>query len=178
MIEKIMKTKSKDMDIREIQGLLENPGKSETHDDIEATIADQMRRFTIEMETSTDAVESLKILAALGMDLAKTCGMRVCEDTSMTLSHIIRKHSYDLAYKFQQISSNCNNNDICVYLYLALPTIGHPAKKATRESLTGMCLDTIDKIADAYGEIGAMTNFGKLDRHRAKDLYLEMLLSR
>jgi len=151
-----------------IEELLKNPSKSETYDDVEKTIANQMYRFTIGMRGTTDPVETLKMLCALGMDLWKTCGKRVCEDTNLTLVSIIREFNYEMANQFQQIANGCNNNDICVYLYLALPTINN---KVDEQSLRGLCFETIDKIKKSYDKVGHMTNFKTINTDNVKSLY-------
>ena len=148
--------------------LINNPSKGETYGDVEATIADQMRRFTKSLTNSENPVEDLKMVVALGFDLWKICGNKVCEDTNMILSHIIRKVNYDMVYQFQQIANNSNNNDICIYLYLALPTINN---NLSLESIKGLCLDTIDKMGSAYNEIGPMTNFKNIDVDKVKKMY-------
>ncbi len=156
----------------DIEGAIQNPSKSETHDDVEKTIANQMARFTIAFTDSSDKMESLKTVCALGMDLVKTCGMKVCEDTSMTLTHIIRKINVEMSYQFQQISNGAHNNDVCVYLYLALPTINNDVSKS---SLMGLCDSTVDKMSDMYDEISPMTNFKSIDSDKVKSLYREYL---
>lgn len=148
--------------------LINNPSKGETYGDVEATIADQMRRFTKSLTNSENPVEDLKMVVALGFDLWKICGNKVCEDTNMILSHIIRKVNHDMVYQFQQIANKSNNNDICIYLYLALPTINN---NLSLESIKGLCLDTIDKMGSAYNEIGPMTNFKSIDVDKVKKLY-------
>jgi hypothetical protein len=148
--------------------LINNPSKGETYGDVEATIADQMRRFTTAMSNSKNPIEDLKMVVALGFDLWKICGNKVCEDTNMILSHIIRGLNSDMVYQFQQISNNSNNNDICIYLYLALPTINNNLSK---EALIGLCNDTIDKMGVAYNQIGVMTNFKSIDVEKVKSNY-------
>jgi hypothetical protein len=148
--------------------LINNPSKGETYGDVEATIADQMRRFTTAMSNSKNPIEDLKMVVALGFDLWKICGNKVCEDTNMILSHIIRGLNPDMVYQFQQIANNSNNNDICIYLYLALPTINNNLSK---EALIGLCNDTIDKMGVAYNQIGVMTNFKSIDVEKVKSNY-------
>lgn len=148
--------------------LINNPSKGETYGDVEATIADQMRRFTTAMSNSKNPIEDLKVVVALGFDLWKICGNKVCEDTNMILSHIIRGLNSDMVYQFQQIANNSNNNDICIYLYLALPTINNNLSK---EALIGLCNDTIDKMGVAYNQIGVMTNFKSIDVEKVKRNY-------
>ena len=154
--------------INDLDYLINNPSKGETYGDVEATIADQMRRFTKSLTNSENPVEDLKMVVALGFDLWKICGNKVCEDTNMILSHIIRKVNHDMVYQFQQIANNSNNNDICIYLYLALPTINN---NLSLESIKGLCLDTIDKMGSAYNEIGPMTNFKNIDVDKVKKMY-------
>jgi len=101
-------------------------------------------------------------------DLWKTCGNKVCEDTNLTLVSIIRKFNYEMDNQFQQIANRCNNNDICVYLYLALPTIGN---KVDKQSLKDLCFETIDKIKSSYDEVGHMTNYKTIDTDRVKSFY-------
>ena len=156
------------MDNLNLDHLIENPSKSETYDDVEKTIANQMYRFTIAMRGSTDTTESLKMVCALGMDLWKTCGKKVCEDTNLTLVSIIREFNHELANQFQQIAHSCNNNDICVYLYLALPTIGN---KVDEQSLKDLCFETIDKIKESYDKVGHLTNFNTIDVDNVKSFY-------
>lgn len=153
----------------DLENLINNPSKGETYGDVEATIADQMGRFTRAMSDSKNPIEDLKMVVALGFDLWKICGNKVCEDTNMILSHIIRQVNYDMVYQFQQIANNSNNNDICIYLYLALPTIGNDLSP---NSLKGLCIDTINQMGKAYTEIGAMTNFKSIDTDKVKKLYL------
>lgn len=152
----------------DLENLINNPSKGETYGDVEATIADQMSRFTRTMTDSKNPIEDLKMVVALGFNLWKICGNKVCEDTNMILSHIIRKVNYDMVYQFQQIANNSNNNDICIYLYLALPTIGNDLSSS---ALKKLCHDTIDKMCKAYEEIGAMTNFKSIDVEKVKKLY-------
>lgn len=156
----------------DLENLINNPSKGETYGDVEATIADQMSRFTRTMTDSKNPIEDLKMVVALGFNLWKICGNKVCEDTNMILSHIIRKVNYDMVYQFQQIANNSNNNDICIYLYLALPTIGNDLSSS---ALKKLCHDTIDKMGKAYEEIGAthysMTNFKSIDVEKVKKLY-------
>jgi len=155
-----------------LEYIINNPSKGETYDNIEDTIADQMRRFTTTMSNSKNPVEDLKMVVALGFDLWKTCGEKVCEDTNMILCHIIRGLNPDMVYQFQQIANNSNNNDICIYLYLALPTIGNDL---SNESLKKLCLDTIDKMGNSYNEIGCITNFKSIDTEKIKKKYLNSL---
>jgi hypothetical protein len=152
----------------DLENLINNPSKGETYGDVEATIADQMSRFTRTMTNSKNPIEDLKMVVALGFNLWKICGNKVCEDTNMILSHIIRKVNYDMVYQFQQIANNSNNNDICIYLYLALPTIGNDLSSS---ALKKLCHDTIDKMGKAYKEIGAMTNFKSIDVEKVKKIY-------
>jgi hypothetical protein len=152
----------------DLENLINNPSKGETYGDVEATIADQMSRFTRAMTNSDNPIEDLKMVVALGFDLWKICGNKVCEDTNMILSHIIREVNYDMVYQFQQIANNSNNNDICIYLYLALPTIGNDLSSF---ALKKLCHDTIDKMGKAYEEIGRMTNFKSIDTDKIKKLY-------
>ena len=77
-----------------------------------------------------------------------------------------------MVYQFQQIANNSNNNDICIYLYLALPTIGNDL---SNESLKKLCLDTIDKMGNSYNEIGCITNFKSIDTEKIKKKYLNSL---
>jgi len=79
-----------------LEYIINNPSKGETYDNIEDTIADQMRRFTTTMSNSKNPVEDLKMVVALGFDLWKTCGEKVCEDTNMILCHIIRGLNPDM----------------------------------------------------------------------------------
>ena len=155
----------------DLQGMIDNPSKSETYDDIQGTIANQMARFTYGLTDSDEPVEQLKLVTALGMDLWKTCGKKVCEDTNMTLTNIIRQQNVQLAGQFQQIALNSNNNDICIYLYLALPTIGNDL---SRESLKKLCYDTIDKIAEAYTRV-PFSNYKSINTEQVKSLYEEYL---
>ncbi len=152
--------------------LINNPSKSETYDDVEKTIANQMARFTSIFTDTKEPIESLKIVCSLGFDLWKTCGNKVCEDTNLTLVHNIRKSNYETANQFQMIANKMNNNDICVYLYLALPTIGN---KVSRESLIGLCNNTIDTINNSYKEVSHMTNFKSINVNKVKSLYNEYL---
>jgi len=152
----------------DLENLINNPSKGETYGDVEATIADQMSRFTRTMTNSKNPIEDLKMVVALGFNLWKICGNKVCEDTNMILSHIIRKVNHDMVYQFQQIANNSNNNDICIYLYLALPTIGNDLSSS---ALKKLCHDTIDKMGKSYEEIGAMTNFKSIDVEKVKRLY-------
>ena len=152
----------------DLENLINNPSKGETYGDVEATIADQMSRFTRTMTNSKNPIEDLKMVVALGFNLWKICGNKVCEDTNMILSHIIRKVNYDMVYQFQQIANNSNNNDICIYLYLALPTIGNDLSSS---ALKKLCHDTIDKMGKAYEEIGAMTNFKSIEVEKVKRIY-------
>ena len=155
----------------DIDNLIKNPSKSETYDDLEKTIANQMARFTKCFTNSTEHQENLKLVCGLGFDLWKTCGVRVCEDTSMTFSHIIRKFNYDMAGQFQQISNNLFNNDVCVYLYLALPTIKY---NVSEESLKNLCYETIDKFVDAHIELSKsfiQPNFRNINKENIKKLY-------
>ena len=160
---------------QDIDNLIKNPNKGETYGDVESTIADQMSRFTIAMTNSKSPVEDLKMVIALGFDLWKICGSRVCEDTNMTLVHIIRKINPDMAYQFQKIANNSNNNDICIYLYLALPTIGN---NLSLQLLKGLCYQTIEKIGTAYSEIGPRTNFKSIDVDKVKKMYDNKLLNK
>lgn len=155
----------------DLQHHIDNPSKSETYDDVQKTIANQMARFTYAMTDTDDTVESLKTVCALGMDLWKTCGKKVCEDTNMTLTNIIRQQNVQLAGQFQQIALNSNNNDVCIYLYLALPTNGNDV---SREALKKLCYDTIDKIAEAY-TIVPFSNFSSIAPEKVKKLYEEYL---
>lgn len=157
-----------------IEHLIENPGKSETYSNVEKTIANQMARFTKAFTNSTDPIESLKMVCALGMDLWKTCGKKVCEDTNMTLAHIIRQQDIDLSIKFQEIANNANNNDICIYLYMGLPTINNDLSE---KSLKELCYKTINQINKAYTEITFMTNFYSIDVDNVGKLYEKYLIS-
>ena len=155
--------------IDNLQHFIDNPSKSETYDDVEKTIANQMARFTSMFNNSKNPVEDLKTVCALGFDLWKTCGVRVCEDTNMILSKMVRKQNPDLVGQFQQIANKLNNNDVCVYLYLALPTIGN---KVDLESLKGLCNRTIDEMSNTYGEIMyPPTNFSNIDKDKVKSMY-------
>lgn len=157
----------------DIQNYIDNPSKSETYDDVEKTIANQMARFTSLFTNSKNPTEDLKMVCALGFDLWKTCGIRVCEDTNMVLSQMVYKQNPDIKYQFQQIANNMNNNDVCVYLYLALPTIGN---KLDRESLKGLCYKTIDSISETYKEIRyPSTNFNGINPVKVKEMYEEYL---
>jgi hypothetical protein len=158
----------------DIDNFIKNPSKGETYDDVEKTIANQMARFTSIFTNSKNPVEDLKIVCALGFDLWKTCGPRVCEDTNMTLTHIVNKTNPSVTQQFQQIANNLNNNDVCVYLYLALPTINN---NLSLESIKGLCNNTIDKIAVAYGELRYpfRPNFSGIDTSKVKSLYQEYL---
>jgi len=156
----------------DVEKLINNPSKGETYDNVESTIANQMNRFTKALTNSKNPVEDLKMVVALGFNLWKTCGNKVCEDTNMILSHIIRKIDKDMVYQFQQIAYNSNNNDICIYLYLALPTINN---NLSLDSIKGLCIDTIEKMGSAYNEIGYMTNFQTIDVDRVKMMYEKKL---
>jgi hypothetical protein len=70
----------------DLENLINNPSKGETYGDVEATIADQMSRFTKTMTNSKNPIEDLKMVVALGFNLWKICGNKVCEDTNMILS--------------------------------------------------------------------------------------------
>ena len=159
-----------------IDDLIKNPNKSETYDDLEKTIANQLARFTMAFTDSNDLKDSLKTVCALGFDLYKTCGVRVCEDTNMTFTHYIRKQSPEMAGQYQQITYNMNNNDVCVYLYLALPTISNDV---SRKSLEKLCLDTIDLFADNHLDIRKTTmiqpNYDVIDTKKTKKLYRNFL---
>ncbi len=154
----------------DIDNFIKNPSKSETYDDVEKTIANQMARFTLMLTDSKKPVEDFKTVCALGFDLWKTCGPRVCEDTNMTLTHIVNKTNPAVTHQFQQIANNLNNNDVCTYLYLALPTINN---NLSLESIKGLCNSTIDKIAVAYGELKYpfRPNFSGIDTNKVKSLY-------
>lgn len=155
-----------------LEHLIQNPSKSETYDDVEKTIANQMARFTTAFTNTNDTMDALKTVCALGMDLWKTCGKRVCEDTSMVLSHLVRqKGGIDMMYQFQQISVGAHNNDVCVYLYLALPTINN---NVSRNSLKQLCLNTIEEIVTTYPQI-PYTNFKSVNTDTIKRLYNEYL---
>lgn len=159
----------------DIQGFIDNPSKSETHNDVEKTIANQMARFTTAFTNSKDHVESLKMVCALGFDLWKTCGPRVCEDTNLVLSEMVFKQNRDMKYQFQQIANKMNNNDVCVYLYLALPTIGN---KVDLQSLKNLCYKTIDDMSMTYNELKFKyppTNFRGIDNDKVKEMYDEYL---
>lgn len=158
----------------DIDNFIKNPSKGETYDDVEKTIANQMARFTKMLTNSKNPIEDFKIVCALGFDLWKTCGPKVCEDTNMTLTHIVNKTNPAVTHQFQQIANNLNNNDVCTYLYLALPTINN---NLSLESLKGLCNDTIDKIAIAYGELRYpyQPNFRRIDVNNVKALYNKYL---
>lgn len=156
-----------------LDNLIKNPSKSETYGDVERTIANQMARFTCTFKDTKNPIESLKMVCALGFDLWETCGNRVCEDTNLTLVSLIRKTDSEMAYKFQEIANKLNNNDICVYLYLALPTINN---NVSFDKLKGLCYDTIDSISESYKDIAKQrmyitTNFGDIDSNLIKIIH-------
>lgn len=159
--------------IDNLDHLINNPSKSDTYDDVEKTIANQMARFTYMFNNTDNQIESLKTVCALGFDLWKTCGPRVCEDTNSVLFKIVRKANPDMAYQFQQIANKLNNNDVCTYLYLALPTIGN---KVDLNSLKGLCYETIDKMSESYSEFQyPPTNFSGIDSEKVKSMYEDYL---
>lgn len=152
--------------------IINNPSKSETYGDVEKTIANQMARFTSMFEDTMNPVEQLKTVCALGFDLWKTCGNKVCEDTNLVLSQMVYNQNPSVKYQFQQIANNMNNNDVCVYLYLALPTIGN---KLDLNSLRGLCYKTIDDMSKAYKEVRFPTNFNGINPEKVKSMYDEYL---
>lgn len=156
------------MDI-DIDNLIKNPSKGETHDDLEATIADQMARFTRAMSgksTAADQREAFLTVTALGFDLMKICGTRVCEDTSQIFTNIVRDINPEMAYQFQQISNGCNNNDVCTYLYMCLPTLAN----TETETIERLCAETIGKLKRAHDR-AMYRNFDSLDTERIAQIY-------
>jgi len=153
---------------------IDNPSKSETYNKLEETIANQMARFTSMMTNSKDQTNDFTTVCALGFDLWKTCGPRVCEDTNMILTHIVRKSNPDMADQFQQIANRFNNNDVCTYLYLALPTINYNLSK---ESIKQLCYNTIEKISLNHKEVRYpfQPNFKAIDINKTKELYNQYL---
>lgn len=158
----------------DVDYFINNPSKGETYGDVEKTIANQMARFTTMLKDSKDPLEDFKTVCALGFDLWKICGAMVCEDTNMTLTHIVNKTNPSITSQFQQIANRLNNNDVCTYLYLALPTINNDL---SLESLKRLCNETIDKIAVAYGELRYpyQPNFSGIDPVKVKSLYEDYL---
>jgi len=154
--------------------IINNPSKSETYDDVEKTIANQMARFTSMLTNSKNPIEDFKTVCALGFDLWKTCGSKVCEDTNMILTHMVGKINPGLTHQFQQIANNLNNNDVCTYLYLALPTINNDL---SLESIKKLCNDTITKISYNHSEMRYpfVPNFKAIDVDKTKGLYNEYL---
>lgn len=147
----------------------DNPSEGETHGDLEATIADQMRRFTAAMSGSTNTLEDFKTVVALGFNLWKIAGQRVCEDTSLIFSQVVRTIAPEMVGQFQQVSNGCNNNDVCSYLYLCLPTLGRDYSHGRMKEL---CLETIDKAASAFESVRHYTNSKTIDKERIRKLYL------
>lgn len=148
----------------------DNQSEGETANDLEATIADQLRRFTTALAGTRNPLEDFKIVVSLGLDLMKSVGNRVCEDTSYIFSHIVREINPDMVQQFQQISNKCNNNDVCSYLYLCLPTLGGDYSKSRIEKL---CIETIDKISEAFNRVSFLTNSKSIDVSRIRTLYLK-----
>ena len=147
----------------------DNPSNGKTHGDLEATIADQLTRFTSALSGTTNPLEDFKTVVALGFNLWKLVGQRVCEDTSLIFSQVVREIDPNMVGQFQQVSNGCNNNDVCSYLYLCLPTLGNDYSFVRIKEL---CLETIDKATDAFDSVRHYTNSKSIDKDRIRNLYL------